>query len=285
MTTILWTVGIASLLGSMHCVGMCGPLALWASGCNGECQHRSVVLATGLYHTGRLALYALVGLAAGQLGSLLELGGQTLGWQLLTARIAGVVMIAVGIHQVYRIWQIKKLSKKAPAGDKPTAGAATAPKQGLVVRLLVKFRPYIFSLPFGTRALLVGALTALLPCGWLYLFAMFAAATSSPQQGALVMVAFWAGTLPALTALVLGIQRLSAKSRKLLPFVTAVLLVCAGGFTFAGRGFSDVENSFQNMTEKLRQEQEALAETEDTELSEQLISITQEAKLPCCSQH
>lgn len=270
----------------MHCVGMCGPLALWASGCGGECQHRSVALATGLYHTGRLALYALVGLVAGQLGSLLELGGQTLGWQLLTARIAGVVMITVGLHQVYRVWRIKRLSRKAPAREETAAGATVAtPQPGLVVKLLVKLRPFVFSLPFGTRALLVGALTALLPCGWLYLFAMFAAATSSPQQGALVMVAFWAGTLPALTALVLGIQRLSANSRKLLPLVTAVLLVCAGSFTFAGRGFAEVENGFQKMAESVGQQQEVLAESEETEFTEQFISITQEAKLPCCSQH
>jgi len=149
----------------------------------------------------------------------------------------------------------------------------------------VKLRPIVFSLPFGTRALLVGALTALLPCGWLYLFAMFAAATASPQQGAMVMVAFWAGTLPALTALVLGIQRLSANSRKLLPLVTAVLLVCAGSFTFSGRGFAGVENGFQKMAESMKQQQEALTDTQDTDFSEQLIGIMQEAKLPCCSQH
>ena len=60
----------ASLLGSMHCVGMCGPLAMWASGA-GESGSK-LAFNSSLYHLGRMLTYALVGLVAGLLGQLTD---------------------------------------------------------------------------------------------------------------------------------------------------------------------------------------------------------------------
>ena len=59
------------------------------------------------------------------------------------------------------------------------------------------------------RALSTGLLTAFLPCGWLYLFALKAAETGSPLRGALFMIAFWLGSVPALVLVGAGVQTLA----------------------------------------------------------------------------
>src|SRR5690606_18807129 len=59
------------------------------------------------------------------------------------------------------------------------------------------------------RAALLGVSTGLLPCGWLYAFALSAAATGSARDGALVMAAFWLGSVPALVGVGAIVARLS----------------------------------------------------------------------------
>ena len=74
MWLLISAVVTASLLGSMHCVGMCGPLAIWASGAGEGRRGRQLAVATTLYHLGRLMTYALAGLIAGGAGQLVDLG-------------------------------------------------------------------------------------------------------------------------------------------------------------------------------------------------------------------
>src|SRR6056297_781995 len=91
----------ASLLGSMHCVGMCGPLAIWASGAGDKVGPKTLAASTSLYHFGRLTTYALAGAIAGLLGSLVDIGGGVLGIQVAAARLVGTVMVAMG---VFKLW-------------------------------------------------------------------------------------------------------------------------------------------------------------------------------------
>jgi hypothetical protein len=81
------------------------------------------------------------------------------------------------------------------------------------------------------RAALLGAVAPLLPCGWLYAFVASAASTGSASNGALVMAAFWAGTVPALAAVTLGLHRALGPARRFLPFATALALVAVGSLT------------------------------------------------------
>jgi sulfite exporter TauE/SafE len=78
-------------------------------------------------------------------------------------------------------------------------------------------------------------LSGFLPCGWLWAFVVTAAGTGSAMKGAAVMTAFWAGTVPALLAVGLGAQLVSAPLRRHAPAVTAVLLVCLGLYAILGR--------------------------------------------------
>jgi len=90
------------------------------------------------------------------------------------------------------------------------------------------------------RAAATGLLTTLLPCGWLYAFVATAAAAGSAAGGALVMLAFWAGTLPVLVALGVGVQRLAGPLARRLPAVSAMLVVALGLLSISGRLGGDV---------------------------------------------
>ena len=90
--TGLASVLAASVLGSLHCVGMCGGLiGFYASGATG--QRQRPWLAHGAYHLTRLAAYSTLGAVAGQLGAGLDLAGRGLGLAQLGALLAGAVML------------------------------------------------------------------------------------------------------------------------------------------------------------------------------------------------
>jgi hypothetical protein len=91
------------------------------------------------------------------------------------------------------------------------------------------------TLPAAPRAALIGALTTLLPCGWLYAFAATAAGTARPLSGAGVMAVFWLGTLPMMATLGLGARRMLGPLAARLPVATSILLLIAGLATVAGR--------------------------------------------------
>ena len=86
------------------------------------------------------------------------------------------------------------------------------------------------------RAALLGALSAMLPCGWLWVFVASAAATGSPLTGAAQMAVFWLGTLPAFAALGLLAQGAAGALRRHLPVVTGTVLIVFGAFTLLKRG-------------------------------------------------
>lgn len=263
MWILVSAVITASLLGSMHCVGMCGPLAIWASGAGESAPRHKVAIATGFYHIGRLLTYSLAGLLAGAIGSMVDVGGEALGLQLTAARIVGTIMIIIG---VIKLFQLSGFGRGTAGDLKPSR----------ISSLLVKLRPYIFRLPLGGRALATGLLTTLLPCGWLYLFALLAAGTGSMVTGPIVMIAFWIGTLPALTGLIIGTVTLSRRFTTVVPAGAAVVLILAGGYTASGRGFASL-----NSLGDIRQTVE-MGHDDDQSIQQEINELIQ-TPLPCCA--
>jgi hypothetical protein len=102
-------------------------------------------------------------------------------------------------------------------------------------RILVAGQRLAIGLKPLPRALTIGLLTALLPCGWLYAFALIAAGTGSAGWGAAIMVAFWAGTVPVLASVGAAVQALTGTLGRRLPLITALLLVALGLGTIAER--------------------------------------------------
>jgi len=203
----------ASLLGSLHCAGMCGGLVAFASGAADEGPRGGRVARHAAYHGGRLAAYAVLGAAAGALGAALDLGGKLLGVQRTAALLAGLFVALWGGHALLTALGVRLPQPKAPA-----------PLRRALGRGLDRFA----GRPPAERALAVGLLSALLPCGWLWAYVAVAAGTGGAIAGTVVMAVFWAGTVPALVAVGAVVQAASGRLRRVAPAVCAAVLVAVG---------------------------------------------------------
>jgi sulfite exporter TauE/SafE len=218
-TSLLVPVVVASLAGSVHCAGMCGGLVAFAVGDAGtsRAERGRTQLA---YHLTRGAGYVALGAAFGLLGRAVDGAGLQLG----VGRVAGVIAGATML-----LWGGAKLL--AAAGMTlaiPVGGAPMARRLAGLVRWVREKPPVL-------RGAVVGSCTAALPCGWLHAFSVVAAGTASPLDGALVMAAFFAGTVPALAGIGLGVQALRGRLRSQASLVFALALVVVGLWSVLGR--------------------------------------------------
>ncbi len=220
MTALLATVFVASLVGSLHCVGMCGPFVAFYSGADGSAGARRL-LSHAAYSSGRLLTYAAFGLAAGAVGAALDVAGSLAGVQRVAGIIAGATMILWGVLALLQLRGVRIF--RHGSGD------------GRLARLFRRGFSLVSTKPPVVRAAVVGLLSGLLPCGWLWAFVVTAAGTGGAVKGAAVMVAFWAGTVPALLAVGFGAQLISGPLRRHVPAMTAVLLVGLGLVAILGR--------------------------------------------------
>ena len=253
MFLVLGTVFVASLVGSLHCVGMCGPLALVASA--GRRDGKPSMTPVVAYSVGRLCSYAIVGALAGTMGMALSQSAALVSWQRSATYVAGSLMILVGTIALARCIGFA-IRIPGPVGR-------------LQHLLQAGFRKTKQMSPLW-RAASIGALSSLMPCGWLYTFAITAAGTASPIYGALLMTVFWAGTVPALVAFTLGVNKLGSSFKKHIPVTMAVLVIAVGVFTIVYRAPVDVSNSPVDVV------------SGGANLVQQVRDIDHE-QLPCCS--
>ncbi len=221
MTALLLTVITASLVGSLHCVGMCGGFVAFYSGSDSSQGWRRLISHT-VYSLGRLVSYVVLGALAGGFGRALDLAGSLNGFQRSAALIAGIAMVIWGVFALLRAHGLLRWP-------------LTSNRPGIFARIVKSSFKLAGGKPPIVRATLVGLLSGLLPCGWLWAFIVAAAGTGSALKGGLVMMAFWAGTVPALFGLGLGAQYLGGPLRKHLPSITAVLVVALGIVAIVGR--------------------------------------------------
>ena len=208
---IIGTAFIMGLAGSLHCVGMCGPLALALPVSHSDNLSR---FAGGtLYNLGRIVSYASMGLVFGSIGKLIISSH----WQSRLSLILGVVIL------LYLF-----IPKKYLHFSKPTI--FNSPFIALRKQLGKLFQSKNLSSLF-----FIGILNGLLPCGLVYLALTSSVITGSSLNGALFMSFFGLGTFPAMMAtIILGNylnQQVRLKINKPLPallFLMAALLVLRG---------------------------------------------------------
>jgi len=204
----------SSLVGSVHCVAMCGPLL----GFGGLGAHRHS-LRLGIGHgLGRLVTYAVLGVIAGAIGGAIDLAGSLAAVQRTATIVAGSFILAWGL------WSLSLALGWRRGEAAPARGHAFG---SALVRIRTT-RP-------SRRAFLYGTLTGLLPCGWLWAFVVTAGGTAHWWSGGLVMVAFWLGTMPAMLGLFAFGGPLLARIRAQLPAITACVLIALGVITLAMR--------------------------------------------------
>lgn len=213
MPVLITTVFLASLVGSLHCAGMCGAFVAFATGLDGPVSAAARARLHAAYNAGRLVTYVSLGAVAGTLGGLLDLAGSLVGLQRAAAIGAGAVLVLFGGAALARAAGVRV--------------ARIRPPKALESLLRIGHRAAM-TLPSARRALVIGLLTTLLPCGWLYAFLASAAGTGEAWLGAITMAAFWAGTLPMLVSIGAGVRALAGPLGKRLPVLAPLAIVVVG---------------------------------------------------------
>lgn len=225
----LGLIFVTGLFLSLHCVGMCGGFVALVAAAPTIAVHPGgeATLSTGMhwrrvvlpqqvvFNAGRIASYTLLGAIAGTVGSLATVVSHTGKAQAVVMIGAGLVMIATGavLAGLLKHWSAGKVTS-----SKPLPGLATAFEA-------------VARLPRPMRALPLGALLGFLPCGLIYSMLAEAAASGSPASGALVMLAFGAGTVPALLLVAFLADVFSVALRERLVRISGVLLATLGSIT------------------------------------------------------
>ncbi|MBD2767915.1 sulfite exporter TauE/SafE family protein [Hymenobacter sp. BT664] len=210
---MLWAGFLFGVLGSFHCVGMCGAIALALPGSSSRGRYGAGRV---LYNLGRVTTYSLLGATAGLLGQ----GLRVAGWQQGLSLLSGALIL--GLVVTPKRWQSR--------------GAASL---GLdVVLAQVRSRlGYFYRHPSLGALYATGVLNGLLPCGLVYV--ALAGALSAPGvAGAAGYMAFFGlGTVPLMLALSLTGQLVPlgwrGRLRRAVPVLAAVL---AGLFIVRGLG-------------------------------------------------
>jgi hypothetical protein len=215
VSLVLGSVLVAALLGSLHCAGMCGPFVCFYAG-SGEGRRLG---AHAAYNGGRLLSYLTLGALAGALGAGVDRMAAAAGVSRAAAVLAGLAMVLWGGAALLHAAGVRL----------PETGAGSFAR----ARLAAAVRA-VHAQPPAVRALVLGLLTTLLPCGFLYAFVAVAAGTGSAPAGMLVMAAFWAGTVPVMAGLGAVAQRALGPLRRRLPVVTASILVVFGLLAVSG---------------------------------------------------
>lgn len=191
MIAIFLTALTLGFLGSFHCVGMCGPIAL-ALPLNRESLFSKVTGAI-LYNTGRVFMYALLGALFGLIGK-----------SVIIAGYQQSLSITLGIIVLMMILLPNKLANKFRFLSF-TYSFIGKVKQ----KLKTLFKQNSFSSLF-----LIGTLNALLPCGLVYLGIAGAIAAGSLLQGSIFMAVFGLGTVPAMLTVALISSSININLRK-----------------------------------------------------------------------
>ncbi|MFT5431212.1 MAG: sulfite exporter TauE/SafE [Myxococcota bacterium] len=215
MITALVATFTASLAGSMHCVGMCGGLVAAYSG-----DQRSRSQAHVAYHGVRGVAYLLLGTLAGTIGATLDLTSVANGLGPIAMVLAGTTMVVMGLMALGRLVGLKLPHLRPPLalGRFLSRLARFSQRRGVV-----------------GRAAILGLSSALLPCGWLWAFVLAAGGTGSPIGGAMMMFAFWLGTVPALLGLGLGLRVAAGRLGHSVSAVAAIAVVLVGLWTIQSR--------------------------------------------------
>ncbi|HAP70264.1 MAG TPA: hypothetical protein DCR04_11165 [Flavobacteriales bacterium] len=191
-------------LGSFHCIGMCGPIALSVP-IAGKSGLAGIVRGL-LYNLGRITTYATLGLVVGFLGK-----------QLMFGDFQQALSITVGVLILTFLILPKTITKKID----PTTKFAQ-----LFLKLKSTFQG-LFKSKSAIGPLVLGLINGLLPCGLVYVGLAGALALGNPLESAQFMAAFGLGTVPVMITIILAGDLISlqwrGKIRKLMPVMFAIM--------------------------------------------------------------
>lgn len=192
-------VFVASILGSTHCVTMCGPIAITVNNSSGHIS---------LYHIGRLISYLTLGLLAGFIGE-----------AFLSNNFSIISSSSIIFISVFFIYSGYKLVRGKPLELIPVKTISS---------IISKPAKWSLTQSKPVRALTLGIANGFLPCGWVYIFVIGAVTTKSPLYAAGILFTFWLGTLPALSALPFLYKKTLKRTPRKLAIAAGIILILVG---------------------------------------------------------
>lgn len=188
------------LLGSIHCIGMCGPLAFAVPSVKEGGFY--LILDKLLYQFGRIISYCMLGLIIGLIGRQIWLAGFQQGFSILS----GVLIIAAAC---FRIFKLKALTGQSAALLKPF------------------YKLFNIAMKHKANHLIIGMINGFLPCGFVYLAMAGALNTGEISSSVIYMFWFGLGTLPLMFIATIGMGFTGAvfrrKINKIVPFMMLFL--------------------------------------------------------------
>ena len=211
---ILAIISIAFLGSFGHCIGMCGGIVLAYSTIKikPESSKVSKSIAHLMYSMGRVTTYSILGAIFGFLGSVTRFSNYANGTLLV---LAGIAMILAGLSLMGKLQFLTKIEHSISSS--------------------VTYKTYfkkILNSKSNSSFFLLGILNGLLPCGFVYFFAITAASTANPLYGALVMAVFGLSTIPAMFSVGFLASIASANNfRNMMVSLSSIAVIIYGVYT------------------------------------------------------
>ncbi|MDY0121572.1 MAG: sulfite exporter TauE/SafE family protein [Sulfurimonas sp.] len=228
----IFTIISIAFLGSFgHCIGMCGGIVLAYSTIKIEPKSSKVSqgVAHLLYSFGRVLTYTILGALFGALGGVATFSNTANGTLLI---IAGVLMVLAGLSLLGKIKFLTLIEH--------SFSSSSLYKNAFKKVLNSKSNQSFFVL---------GMLNGLLPCGFVYFFAITAASTADPLYGALVMAIFGLSTIPAMFGLGFLTSLTSATSfRKMMMSLSSIAVILYGLYTVYD-GYDYISNPLKTLSD------------------------------------
>ena len=211
---MLWSALIFGLLGSFHCVGMCGPIAFMLPVDRSNSARK--VIQIFAYHLGRIFAYSLIGLFFGLIGKSLYIFGM----QQQLSIVIGILMITVVLIpvQTFNKYNFSKPLYYIISKVKSALGSALKKKT-------------------ADTFLTIGFLNGFLPCGLVYMAVFASMAMQNAVQGSLYMTLFGLGTIPLMTSAIYLGKFLNSTVKQRIQKATPIFVVIIGAlFILRGLG-------------------------------------------------
>jgi len=240
---------MTGLVGSLHCIGMCGPIAVALPLGNKSWFHK--VIGSIIYNAGRVVTYALLGIIFGLLGQGIEMAGL----QQWASIGLGIVLILSVLFPVLFKGQVNI--------DRFFFGFAS--------KLIGKFRK-LFSISSYPSLLVIGLLNGLLPCGLVYVAIAGAINTNDIVHGAIYMSIFGVGTIPIMASIPIVGSLIGTNIRKRFKGVVSAFIIILG-IIFILRGLS-LGIPYVSPPKKMLQPHEKTMKHNTSEITKETI--------PCC---
>ncbi len=226
---ILTIISIAFLGSFGHCVGMCGGIVVAYSTIKIDPKSSKISqsFAHLLYSFGRVTTYATLGALFGLLGGVATFNNIANGSLLI---FAGIIMVLAGLSLMGKIKFLTLIEHSF----------ASSPLYKSAFKKVLNSKS---NLSF----FVLGMLNGLLPCGFVYFFAITAASTADPFYGALVMAIFGLSTIPAMFGLGFMTSLVSATGfRNMMMSLSSIAVILYGAYTIYN-GYDYISNPLKTL--------------------------------------